>query len=459
MLLLSLGSSLARGSGLAGLKMMSSAASGAAQLSTKVSLGAGCYWGTEKFIKKDFNKIVPGSIKAGAVGFMNPDPNAPPNPTYRQVCGGKTGYVEVYDCEFDGKEDTFEKLMKHFFTFHDASTLNRQGNDAGFPCTSSRSSSSSGTQLFGFRSSAAGLWRRIRGKRVGSSRSEEQLKSGIAKFYDESSAIWLDVWGEDMHHGYYVTGKENHKEAQVDMIDRSLAFAYASEGENAPRVLPKSMVDVGCGVGGSSRHIAKKYGCTGKGISLSPYQIERANEFTRAAKLDSKLEYRVADAMAMPFANDSFDLTWSMESGEHMPDKRKFVGELARVTAPGGRIIIVTWCHRELKQGESSLEPRELRLLDKINDAYYLPDWVPASDYLTICKDLQLEDIRTDDWSEFIAPFWPAVFRSALVPKNFIRMMRTGMTTFKGAIATLYMLRGFQKGIVKFALITAKKSA
>jgi len=131
MLLLSLGSSLARGSGLAGFKMMSSAASGAAQLSTKVSLGAGCYWGTEKFIKKDFNKLVPGSIKAGAVGFMNPDPNAPPNPTYRQVCGGKTGYVEVYDCEFDGKEDTFEKLMKHFFTFHDASTLNRQGNDAG----------------------------------------------------------------------------------------------------------------------------------------------------------------------------------------------------------------------------------------------------------------------------------------------------------------------------------------
>ena len=161
----------------------------------------------------------------------------------------------------------------------------------------------------------------------------------------------------------------------------------------------------------------------------------------------------------MPFEDSAFDLVWSLESGEHMPDKTKFVNELMRVVAPGGRIIIVTWCHRELKQGESSLEPRELRLLDKINDAYYLPDWVPASDYLTICKDLQLEDIRTDDWSEFIAPFWPAVFRSALVPKNFIRMMRTGMTTFKGAIATLYMLRGFQKGIVKFALITAKKSA
>ena len=102
------------------------------QMSSRVSLGAGCYWGVEQFLKKDFNeKIVPGSIKSGAVGFMNPSTNARPNPTYREVCCGSTGYVETYDCEFDGKPETFEKLIKHFFTFHDPTTLNRQGNDAG----------------------------------------------------------------------------------------------------------------------------------------------------------------------------------------------------------------------------------------------------------------------------------------------------------------------------------------
>ena len=56
-----------------------------------------------------------------------------------------------------------------------------------------------------------------------------------------------------------------------------------------------------------------------------------------------------------------------MESGEHMPDKRQFMKQLFRVTAPGGRILVVTWCHRELKAGEKALQPRELRLLDKIN--------------------------------------------------------------------------------------------
>lgn len=53
------------------------------------------------------------------------------NPSYREVCGGRTGHVEVYDLTFDGTEDTFEKLVKFFFSFHDPTTMNRQGNDAG----------------------------------------------------------------------------------------------------------------------------------------------------------------------------------------------------------------------------------------------------------------------------------------------------------------------------------------
>jgi peptide-methionine (S)-S-oxide reductase len=58
-------------------------------------------------------------------------PSAKPNPTYREVCTGRTGHVEVYDCTFEGDELTYEKLVRHFFAFHDPTTLNRQGNDRG----------------------------------------------------------------------------------------------------------------------------------------------------------------------------------------------------------------------------------------------------------------------------------------------------------------------------------------
>ena len=56
---------------------------------------------------------------------------AKPNPSYREVCGGQTGHVEVYDFEFEGDEKTYENLIRHFYMFHDSTTLNRQGNDRG----------------------------------------------------------------------------------------------------------------------------------------------------------------------------------------------------------------------------------------------------------------------------------------------------------------------------------------
>ncbi|KAH6804224.1 Kinesin motor family protein [Perilla frutescens var. frutescens] len=95
-----------------------------------------------------------------------------------------------------------------------------------------------------------------------------------------------------------------------------------------------------------------------------------------------QVSFEVADALNQPFPEGKFDLVWSMESGEHMPDKKKFVNELVRVAAPGGRIIIVTWCHRDLSPSKESLRQEEKDLLNKICSAYYLPAWCSTADYV-----------------------------------------------------------------------------
>ena len=103
----------------------------AMEISNKLALGAGCYWGTEKFIVKDFQKQYPNSIQKASVGFMSPDPNAMKNPSYRQVCSGQTGHVEVLYVELNDPAKHLEPLLKFFFQFHDPTTRNRQGNDVG----------------------------------------------------------------------------------------------------------------------------------------------------------------------------------------------------------------------------------------------------------------------------------------------------------------------------------------
>ena len=250
---------------------------------------------------------------------------------------------------------------------------------------------------------------------------------------------------------YYVPpNRTDHVQAQIDLIDEVLKWAGVTSAER--------VVDVGCGIGGSSRHIASKFGCAqAEGITLSPYQANRGNEIAAERNLSDTCNFQVADALDMPFRSNSFDLVWSLESGEHMPDKAKFVSELFRVAEPGGRIIIVTWCHRDLEEGETSLSRREERLLKKINRAYYLPEWCSVQDYVELLKEQGAQDIRREDWSYIIAPFWKAVIKSSLNVKSLLGLMKSGFSTIRGAYAMLLMLRGYDTGLIKFGLLTCTK--
>lgn len=278
------------------------------------------------------------------------------------------------------------------------------------------------------------------------------LNTGIARFYDESSGLWESMWGDHMHHGYYPKGgaKKSNQQAQIDMVDEILRWAGVEQIEQ--------MVDVGCGIGGSSRYLAHRHaGANAQGITLSPVQAERANALAKEQGLDSRVSFKVGDALQQPFPDGQFDLVWSLESGEHMPDKPKFVGELARVCAPGGRVIIVTWCHRDVQPGEQSLTDSEQRLLDRINEAYYLPAWCSISDYRRLFEQQGLTNIKTADWSDEVAPFWAAVIKSAASTQGIAGLFKAGWSTIKGALVMPLMSRGYSVGLIKFNLITAEK--
>ena len=85
-------------------------------------LALGCFWGPEK----KFGKIE--GILETEVGYCG---GKMPNVTYKEVCSGETGHAEVVKLTFDSKKISYEKILEHFFEFHDPTTLNRQGPDIG----------------------------------------------------------------------------------------------------------------------------------------------------------------------------------------------------------------------------------------------------------------------------------------------------------------------------------------
>lgn len=87
-----------------------------------ISFGMGCFWGAERIFWR-----LPGVITTAA-GYQG---GSTPNPTYEEVCSGRTGHAEVALVVYDPAETELDTLLKHFWEQHDPTTPNQQGNDRG----------------------------------------------------------------------------------------------------------------------------------------------------------------------------------------------------------------------------------------------------------------------------------------------------------------------------------------
>ncbi|WP_414544778.1 methyltransferase domain-containing protein [Nostoc sp. CCY0012] len=276
------------------------------------------------------------------------------------------------------------------------------------------------------------------------------LYQQIQQFYDASSGLWEQIWGEHMHHGYYGADgnqKKDRRQAQIDLIEELLKWADVQTAEN--------ILDVGCGIGGSSLYLANKFNAKATGITLSPVQATRAKERAQDIGLSGRSDFQVADAQAMPFADDSFDLVWSLESGEHMPDKTKFLQECYRVLKPGGTLIMVTWCHRPTNN--APLTADEQKHLEDIYRVYCLPYVISLPEYEAIARQLSLNNLRTADWSTAVAPFWNIVIDSAFTPQAIFGLLTSGWQTIQGALSLGLMSRGYERGLIRFGLLRGTK--
>lgn len=280
------------------------------------------------------------------------------------------------------------------------------------------------------------------------------LNQKIQQFYDDSSPLWESIWGEHMHHGYYGPEgnlKTERRQAQIDLIEELLNWGLDNTQP------PTNILDLGCGIGGSSLYLAKKFNATVTGITLSPVQAQRGSDRAQEAGLSQNVNFQVANALEMPFEDESFDLVWSLESGEHIPNKIKFLQECHRVLKPGGTLLMATWCHRPLGGEAGQLTDPERHHLAEIYDVYALPYIISLPEYKAIATDLGFNPIHTADWSKAVAPFWNIVIDSAFDLTAIFGLLLSGPSTLRAAISLGLMNKGYEQGLIRFGLLRGIK--
>ena len=98
------------------------------------------------------------------------------------------------------------------------------------------------------------------------------------------------------------------------------------------------LLDVCSGMGGPARYYAHHFGCKVTGLDFTESRYRGAIELTRLTRLDHLVDYRLGNALDMPFADRSFDMVVGQEAWCHVPDKPRLVRECVRVLKPGGVI-------------------------------------------------------------------------------------------------------------------------
>jgi len=104
------------------------------------------------------------------------------------------------------------------------------------------------------------------------------------------------------------------------------------------------ILDMGCGIGGSTRRLSHATGCRVTGIDLSGEYIETAGKLTQLLGMQEKVTFRACSALEMPFSDDYFDGVWSLQMNMNVEDKQGWLQEAFRVLKPGGRAVLYEVC-------------------------------------------------------------------------------------------------------------------
>ena len=280
--------------------------------------------------------------------------------------------------------------------------------------------------------------------------TRKYISSGtVASAYDSwtQDKLLERLWGEHIHLGFYSPNKNiDFREAKVQFVHELVSWSGLDKLPRGSRVL-----DVGCGIGGSSRILANYYGFNVTGITISPAQVKRAKELT---PYECKCNFKVMDALDLKFEEGIFDGVWSVEAGAHMNNKTKFADQMLRTLRPGGYLALADWNSRDLqKQPPSMLEKI---ILKQLLEQWVHPKFISINDFSSILINNKNSSgqVISSNWNSFTNPSWfDSIFEGMRRPNAILSLGPGAIIKSIREIPTILLMDwAFKKGLMEFGV-------
>jgi tocopherol O-methyltransferase len=265
-------------------------------------------------------------------------------------------------------------------------------------------------------------------------------KEKIREFYDLVSSHFHDLWGEHLHHGYWIRGDETKERAQIQLIEHLAQIADIRPGYE--------ILDVGCGTGASSVYLAKHYKVEATGITISPVQVGLAKK--AAALEDANATFLLMDAEAMEFEKQ-FDVVWSVESISHYQDIAGFFASAARLLKPNGTVAVIDWFKKpdlNAEEYKQKILPIEKGMLVELGTMPEYEAWMKLS---------RLEITRSEILNKQCAKTWDLGL-DIIRNRSIWKLAATNGAMFIDFLRAFRAMRaGFASGNFVYGLVVAQK--
>jgi tocopherol O-methyltransferase len=225
-------------------------------------------------------------------------------------------------------------------------------------------------------------------------------KGAIRSHYDLATPFYRLLWGPHIHHGLW---SEEDAARNVPLVSPRAAQEHLTDTLAALGGVAAEdrVLDVGCGMGGSSIRLARRLGCRVTGITLSGVQQRWASIAVRWAGVGDRVAIRRADAETVQFPSDSFDVVWSVECTEHLFNKEQFFRRAAEWLRPGGTMAICAWL-----AADDADRPGPRGEVEAVCEAFLCPSLGTFADYRGWMEGAGLEVVRSEDWTTRVARTW-----------------------------------------------------